>query len=97
MPGAVGAYQRLRKRYPDVGREEYIFLPHYQNRQTTASIFQRQFNLLLDETGLKLDAATNKNRTLYSLRHTALCTGIIHSKGKVNIYNLAKNTGTSVD
>jgi integrase len=80
-----------------LARPEYIFLPHYQNRQTTGSIFQRQFNLLLDETGLKRDAATGKNRTLYSLRHTALCMRIIHSKRKVNIYSLAKNTGTSVD
>jgi hypothetical protein len=33
----------------------------------------------------------------YSLRHTAICMRIIHSGGKVNIYNLAKNAGTSVD
>jgi hypothetical protein len=33
----------------------------------------------------------------YSLRHTALCTRIIFSHSKVNIFNLAKNAGTSVD
>jgi hypothetical protein len=33
----------------------------------------------------------------YSLRHTAICMRIILSEGKVNIFNLAKNAGTSVD
>jgi hypothetical protein len=31
------------------------------------------------------------------LRHTAICMRIILSQGKVNIFNLAKNAGTSVD
>jgi len=35
--------------------------------------------------------------TLYSLRHTAICLRIINSEGKVNIFNFAKNAGTSVD
>jgi hypothetical protein len=33
----------------------------------------------------------------YSLRHTAICMRIILSEGQVNIFNLAKNAGTSVD
>jgi hypothetical protein len=36
-------------------------------------------------------------RTVYSLRHTAICMRIILSEGQVNIFNLAKNAGTSVD
>ncbi len=36
-------------------------------------------------------------RSLYSLRHTAICMRIILSEGKVNIFNLAKNAGTSVE
>ncbi len=35
--------------------------------------------------------------TVYSLRHTAICMRLVLSHGKVNIYNLAKNAGTSVD
>ncbi len=35
--------------------------------------------------------------TVDSLRHTAICMRIILSEGKVNIFNLAKNAGTSVD
>jgi hypothetical protein len=51
----------------------------------------------LDMAGLKLDAALQTDRTIYSLRHTAICTRIILSQGKVNIFNLAKNAGTSVN
>ena len=46
---------------------------------------------------LQTDTPTGKTHTLYSLRHTAICMRIINSEGKVNIFNLAKNAGTSVD
>jgi hypothetical protein len=88
---AVSAYERLRNRYPDVGGEDYIFLPHYANRAIAARIFQRQFNQLLDETGLKHDPVTDTERSVYCLGHTALCMSIILSHGKDNIFNLAKN------
>jgi hypothetical protein len=85
------------QRYPEAGGEDYIFLPHYTNRATAARIFQRQFNQLLATTGLKHDAVTDSDRSIYSLRHTAICMRIILSHGKVNIFNLAKNAGTSVE
>jgi hypothetical protein len=44
-----------------------------------------------------LDRYSNSVHTVYSLRHTAICMRIILSEGKVNIFNLAKNAGTSVD
>ena len=97
MSGAVSAYERIKARYPDAGGEDYIFLPHYANRATASRIFQRQFNQLMDETGLKYDPATETERSVYCLRHTALCMSIILSHGKVNIFNLAKNAGTSVE
>lgn len=97
MSGAVAAIERCRKRYPETSGEDYIFLPHYKNRGTAARVFARQFNVLLDETGLKNDPATNTIRTVYCLRHTAICMRIILSHGKVNIFNLAKNAGTSVE
>jgi len=48
------------------------------------------------ENQLQHDDFTGKAHTLYSLRHTAICMRIINSHGKVNIFNLAKNAGTSV-
>ena len=97
MAGAVSAYERIRKRYPDVGGEDYLFLPDYPNRATASRIFQRQFNLLMERTELKHDPITDTERSVYSLRHTAICMRIILSHGKVNIFNLAKNAGTSVE
>jgi len=97
LEGAVAPYNRLHQRYPDAKGEDYIFLPHYENRVTAARIFARQFNALLEETQLKMDAVLQTERTIYSLRHTAICMRIILSQGRVNIFNLAKNAGTSVE
>jgi len=97
MPGAVSAYERIKARYPEAQGEDYLFLPDYPNRATASRIFQRQFNQLMDDTKLKFDPSTEMERSVYSLRHTAICMRIILSHGKVNIFNLAKNAGTSVE
>jgi hypothetical protein len=97
MPAAVSVYERIQQRNPNADREDYIFLPEYLNRTTAAKIVQRQFGELMDRSGLKVDKSTGKTHTLYSLRHTAICMRIINSEGQVNIFNLAKNAGTSVD
>ena len=97
LEGAVAPYNRLCQRYPEATGEDYIFLPRYENRITAARVFARQINALLEETELKIDAVLQNERTIYSLRHTAICMRIILSQGKVNIFNLAKNAGTSVE
>ena len=58
---------------------------------------QRQFNALLKRAGIKDDLISGKKHSMYSLRHTAICMRVVLSEGQVNIYNLAKNAGTSVD
>ena len=97
MPGAVSVFDRIRKRYPDAKGEDYLFLPHYANRSTASRIFQRQFNAALERAKIKHDPFTGTDHTVYSLRHTAICMRIILSEGQVNIFNLAKNAGTSVE
>jgi hypothetical protein len=97
MPEAVSVYAKIRSRYTAATGEDYIFLPHYLNRQTAAKIIQRQFHELLRRANLETDLVTGRKHTIYSLRHTAICMRIILSEGKVNIFNLAKNAGTSVD
>ena len=97
MEGAVGIYQRIQRRYPDAGPDDYLFLPQYRNRETAGKIIQRQFKMAMELAGVEDDIHTNQKHTIYSLRHTALCMRIILSHGDVNIYNLAKNAGTSVD
>ena len=87
----------IRKLHPDATGDDYVFLPQYKNRHTAAKVIQRQFHAVLGRAGIEIDPFTGRKHTLYSLRHTAICSRIIHSGGKVNIYNLAKNAGTSVD
>ena len=48
-------------------------------------------------SGSSDDPVTQTERSVYRLRHTAICMRIILSHGKVNIFNLAKNAGTSVE
>ena len=56
---------------------------------------QNQFRFLLDKAGLT-EANGGRRHSLYSLRHTAICLRLLHSKGQVNLLNLAKNARTSV-
>lgn len=97
MEAAVSVYDRIKKRYPDAKPEDYIFYPQYTNRTTAANIVQRQFREVLKQGNIQTDEPMGKQHTLYSLRHTAICMRIIKSEAKVNIFNLAKNAGTSVD
>jgi hypothetical protein len=97
MEGAVPVYKRIRERYPETRDDDYLFLPHYKNRQTAARIIQRQFNIALERAGIKHDPFTDSQHPVYSLRHTAIRMRITLSHGQVNVFNLAKNAGTSFE
>lgn len=97
MEAAVSVYDRICDRNPNRSPDDFIFLPEHKNRTTASRIFQRQFQELSKRADLQIDANTGQPFSLYSLRHTAICMRIVNSKGKVNIYSLAKNAGTSVD
>ena len=97
MPAAVSVYERIKQRYPDAKPDDYIFLPGRLNRATASDNVARWFNHVLAVANIKHDPFTKQDHTVYSLRHTAICMRIILSEGKVNIFNLAKNAGTSVE
>jgi hypothetical protein len=48
-------------------------------------------------TTVEDDPISGMKHTIYSLRHTPISMRIILSEGQVNVFNLAKNAGTSVD
>ena len=87
----------MKSRHNGFSIDDFIFLPRYENCSTPKQIIQRQFNALLQRCQLKEDRYSNSVHTVYSLRHAAICMRIILSQGEVNIFNLAKNAGTSVD
>ncbi len=97
MEAAVSVYQRIKQRNPEADREDFLFLPAYKNRSTASQIMRRQFNKALEVAQIKFDPYTNQDHSVYSLRHTAICMRIILSQGQVNVFNLAKNAGTSVE
>ena len=90
-------YNHLRKINSDYARpNNFLFLPKMENRTHANRTFQRMFNYVLETHNLKLDK-DGQPRTTYSLRHYALQTRLNKSGGKVNIYDLARNAGTSVN
>jgi hypothetical protein len=84
------------KIHPNHASDDYVFFPDYPNRSTALRNVNRQFNYLLGRSELKM-TPEGTLRSPYALRHYALQTRLRKSKGKVNIYTLAKVAGTSVE
>ena len=74
---------------------DYFFLPEIMNRTTAVRKAGEFFNRVCEKAGMRYDQFKNK-RTLYSLRHTALQSYIREKGEKIELYSLAKNSGTSV-
>jgi hypothetical protein len=96
MPFAILLFATIRNNRPKADPTEYIFMPEYSNRTTAVNTARRLFNHVLEVADLKKDKDGNE-RSPYSLRHYALQARLRGSQGKVNIYWLAKNAGTSVE
>jgi len=96
MPDAVDFYDKLVRLNPDFRPQDYLFFSNYPNRNTAIRNINRQFNYILKRAKLK-ETPSGELRSPYALRHYSLQTRLIKSKGKVNIFNLAKNAGTSVE
>jgi len=73
--------------------DDYVFSPQYENRDYALKELTRQFEIVLKDAGLKQDA-NGKNRTLYSLRHTAIVKGM---RDGISPDTLALNARTSLD
>lgn len=96
MPLAVPLYQGNLSPFDDTepDRNGYVWMPGYSNRTTAINTSRRLFNHILKNADL-IDE--DPKLTPYSLRHYALQARLRGSHGKVNMYTLAKNAGTSVD
>ena len=97
MEAAVTVFERIKKRNIDAKPDDFLFLPQYENRITAGKVVQRQFKRVMENAEVQVDQQTGMKHSIYSLRHTAICMRIILSQGQVNIFNLAKNAGTSVE
>jgi len=95
MKATVGIYNQLRtlrlKTQQTISPDEYLFYPQYQNRDTMMSVVGRLFRKIVERT--EIEKNTDKNITLYSLRHTSIMMRLV--KGNVNTLHLARNARTS--
>jgi len=89
-------YDKLRILNPNYKPDDYLFFNNYPNRSTAIRNVNRQFNYISNLAGIK-ETSDGQSITPYALRHYSLQTRLLKSKGKVNIFNLAKNAGTSVE
>lgn len=74
--------------------EDYLFLPHVADRDAAAVVLSKNFNKVLAATGLKHNEL-GQERSLYSLRHTAIMFRLLYGKG-IDLLTLARNARTSV-
>jgi len=98
MAVAVDVYRRLREYQSDKGfghQDDFVFLPQYSDRSFALEMLRRQFNVVMEYAGMK-ETAAGQNRTIYSLRHTAIMLRLIKGNN-VDLLTLARNARTSVE
>jgi integrase len=77
------------------GQEDYVFFPEESNRRLVLDITGWAFNWILKELDIKA-GPHGADRTLYSLRHTAITFRLIFG-GNIDLLTLARNARTSVE
>ena len=99
MPTAVKVYARMIQRAKAEGHEitsqHYVFGAHYASRELALKEYQRQFDLLMQQTGLR-QGVNGAARTLYSLRHTCIMYRLRYGH-RMDVITLARNARTSPD
>ena len=97
MSGAVSAYERIKARYPDAGWRGLSLPARLPEQGDGIADLPAAVQSAVGRHRSQVRPGTETERSVYCLRHTAICMRIILSHGKVNIFNLAKNAGTSVE
>jgi hypothetical protein len=93
---AVAIFDDQKAMHLTATASDHVFMPNYPNRKTAVNTYRRIFNHFLDVAGVKANK-DGETRSPYSLRHYALQDRLLRSAGKINIYWLAENAGTSVE
>jgi hypothetical protein len=73
-----------------------VFYPEYPNRDYALKQIQRQFEVLLAVTGLRVKGVKEQDndRTLYSLRHSSIMFRLLYGQA-IDTLTLARNARTS--
>ena len=94
---AVTVYKSIVEHYSQQNQanpDDYIFLPMLRDRNYAHWVLCFYFNWVLAETCLK-KGAHGQDRSLYSLRHTAITFRLLYGEG-IDLLTLARNARTSV-
>jgi hypothetical protein len=98
MPIAVKIYASIKERQAKRGLaapDDFLFQPEHRYRPYAHRIVLRHFNEVLERLDLKTDVAGDE-RTLYSLRHTAIMFRLLDADG-LDLVTLARACRTSVE
>lgn len=98
LPPAVGIYRKILCNQIEQGfgrPDDYVFFPSEHNRQQMLNVCGWLFNWILKNLDMKL-GPHGIERTLYSLRHTAITFRLIYG-GNIDLLTLARNARTSVE
>jgi len=98
LSAAVIIYENLLKFMISKGfgaKNDYLFLPEIQDREAAIFIIDKHFRHLLEATNLR-KGSLGQNRSLYSLRHTAITYRLLYGNG-IDLLTLARNARTSVE
>lgn len=96
---AVRAYECLLAWQRSVGYgkpDDYVFLPSLTDRSHVLEAYRWQLGFAQERTGIGANVANGMNRTLYSLRHTAITFRLLYGKD-IDLITLARNARTSVE
>ncbi|QWE18797.1 phage integrase SAM-like domain-containing protein [Polynucleobacter corsicus] len=75
--------------------EDFLFLPEAKDRQGAIQLITTHFRKILKSANATL-GQEDQNRTLYSLRHTAITFRLLYGRG-IDLLTLARNARTSVE
>ena len=95
---AVRIYEHLKTYMAKQGlakQEDYLFLPNIKDREAAIYLIGKYFRQMLERTGLR-QGNLGQNRTIYSLRHTAITFRLLYGQG-IDLLTLARNARTSVE
>ena len=98
---AVRINQKISKHYATFAvdnlatQDDSLFLPKLADRNYALRVLSYHFNWVLEHTSLKF-GANAQQRSLYSLRHSAITFRLLYGQG-IDLLTLARNARTSVE
>ena len=98
MRAANNVYQSLKQHQESRGYgkpNDYLFLPEAKDREGAIQLLTTHFRKILEKANLRT-GQYGQQRTLYSLRHTAITFRLLYGNG-IDLLTLARNARTSVE